>query len=180
MVVVGAGIIPNTSFIKGVKIERDQSVVCNGYLQAADNLWVAGDVARYPAHFLHNEDGSHVSIRVEHYGMAQYQGTIAARNMLRRESMVVSIPFFWTTQCGKNIRYCGHAYSYDDILYEGSVEEFNFVCFFIKGKQVVAAASMGRDPIVSAVAELMHQNRMPTVDKLKGVDLLSLVGVGKK
>jgi hypothetical protein len=39
------------------------------FLKAADGLWAAGDVARYPYHLTGE------AVRVEHWGMAQTQGT---------------------------------------------------------------------------------------------------------
>lgn len=90
VVVVGAGVVPATGFIKAgpVQIARDQSIVVDQvrlytihslsllfliafiiqFLRAAEGLYAAGDVARYP-YFLTGE-----SIRVEHWGMAQTQG----------------------------------------------------------------------------------------------------------
>jgi len=36
-----------------------------------------------------------------------YAGLTAARNMLGRNEEINTIPFFWTSQYGKSIRYCG-------------------------------------------------------------------------
>lgn len=36
-----------------------------------------------------------------------YLGLTAARNMLGRKEEINTIPFFWTSQYGKSIRYCG-------------------------------------------------------------------------
>ena len=36
-----------------------------------------------------------------------YSGLTAARNMLGRKEEINTIPFFWTSQYGKSIRYCG-------------------------------------------------------------------------
>jgi apoptosis-inducing factor 3 len=173
LIVVGAGIIPNTKFIKGgVTIERDQSVVCDENLKAADGLWAAGDICRFPWSFLGNE-----KIRIEHWGMAQYQGKVAAQNMVRTEPVSCnSIPFFWTVAYGKSIRYCGHALSFDEIIFDGKVEDLSFVGYYIKHNRVLAVVSIGRDPVVAAAAELMHTGKMPSGDVLKAgpVDLLKL------
>lgn len=118
--IVGAGIIPATKFVKNdgyVKFERDGSIVVDQYLKAAQGLYVAGDLCRFP-YFRTNE-----FIRVEHYGMAQYHGKVAAANMLKENSLKVqSIPFFWTVQFGKGIRYCGHAINYEEIIFNGNPE----------------------------------------------------------
>jgi len=137
-------------------------------LQAADGLFAAGDICRFPF-FMTNE-----SVRIEHWGMAIYQGKIAALNMLGKKIPATSVPFFWTTQYGKSIRYCGHALSFDDIHIEGNLDELKFVGYYIRNDKVLAVVSIGLDPIVSAAAELMHINKMPSGKELKagGIDLV--------
>ncbi len=85
-------------------------------MKAAEGVYVAGDLARYP-YFYTGE-----SVRVEHYGMAMYQGRIAAHNIMGKNVELRNVPFFWTVQFGKAIRYAGHALSYDEILFDGNVE----------------------------------------------------------
>jgi len=172
MCVVGAGIIPNTKFIKNVKNERDGSVVCDEYLKAADGLYAGGDICRFPF-YLNGE-----MIRIEHYGMAHYHGALAAKNMLGQQVPATSVPFFWTTQYGKSIRYAGHCMSYDELYLQGNPDELAFVGFYCKNDKVIAAVSMNKDPIVSAVAELLHNKRMPSLSELKAgnIDLVRLAG----
>ncbi len=38
---------------------------------------------------------------------AIFAGRVAARNMTGKEDKFNSIPFFWTVQFGKSLRYCG-------------------------------------------------------------------------
>jgi len=163
--IVGAGIIPATKFIKGVEIERDGSVVCNEFLKAADGLYAGGDIARFPYWLLNNHN-----IRVEHWGMAHYHGKIAALNMVGKTTPLRSVPFFWTTQYGKSIRYCGHALSFDDVIVDGSLDELKFVAYFVKDDKVLAVTSINCDPVVAGMAELMNSGKMPSASQLKGVN----------
>ena len=59
-------------------------------------------------------------------------GRVAARNMMGKQEDFSSIPYFWTVQYGKSLRYCGHALSWDEIIYRGSTEERKFVAYYIK------------------------------------------------
>ena len=52
--------------------------------------------------------------------------------MLGKNESFLSIPYFWTVQFGKSVRYCGHALSWDEIVYQGSPEERKFVAYYIK------------------------------------------------
>lgn len=52
--------------------------------------------------------------------------------MLGKEEEFNSIPYFWTVQYGKSLRYCGHALSWDEIVYDGSTEDRKFAAYYIK------------------------------------------------
>jgi len=52
--------------------------------------------------------------------------------MMGKQESFCSIPYFWTVQYGKSLRYCGHALSWDEIVYNGEVEERKFVAYYIK------------------------------------------------
>ena len=43
------------------------------------------------------------------------------------------VPFFWTTQFGKSVRYIGHALNFDDVIIQGTttVEEMAFIAYFV-------------------------------------------------
>lgn len=94
-------------------------------------------------------------------------GRIAALNMLGKEKEARSIPFFWTTQYGKSIRYCGHALSFDEIHIDGNLDKLEFVAYYIRQGTVIAAASMSRDPLVAVIAELLDAGKMPDAQTLK-------------
>merc|ERR1712223_1422768 len=70
---------------------------------------------------------------IGHWQLAQSHGRCIGLNIGLEESEKTSIktvPFFWTVQYGKNIRYAGYAPKYDDIVYEGVPEEGSFVAYF--------------------------------------------------
>jgi apoptosis-inducing factor 3 len=166
---VGVEVKSTTSFISGVKLDRDGSIFCDESLQAADGLYVAGDVARFPdtkkdGHFL----------RIEHWGVAQNMGNVAGRNMAAGKAVAKfdHVPFFWTMQFGKGLRYCGHSASYDAIIFDKEAngleaDTLKFVAFYVKDGTVVAAASVGRDPIVSKVAEMMQTGKTLTASAVQ-------------
>lgn len=81
VVVVGAGVVPATGFIKpgsSIKVdEREKSIYTDDKMHAGNDIYAAGDIARYPLAFLDKE-----LARIEHWGMAQYQGLVAAHSIL--------------------------------------------------------------------------------------------------
>jgi len=99
--------------------------------------------------------------------MAHFHGKLAAQNMMGKNLKARSVPFFWTTQYGKSIRYCGFAYQFDELHIVGNLQELKFVGYYIKDDKVLAAVSVGMDPIVSAVAELLVNGKMLSGKQLK-------------
>jgi len=171
---LGAGVTPATAYIKKsdlVKKERDNSIVVDEFLwTGADGLWAVGDLARYPFRLLNDE-----LVRIEHWGMAQTQAMIAAKNMAARShkfSIRSKIPYFWTVQFNKNVRYCGHALRYDEVILDKvnpdvSHKEFGFIGYYVLQGRLVAACSMNRDPLVAQIAELMNDGIPITEAEIK-------------
>jgi NADPH-dependent 2,4-dienoyl-CoA reductase/sulfur reductase-like enzyme len=169
MICVGAGVIPTTSFIKGLELAKpDNSVLCDVFMKTqADGLYAAGDIARFPLGMLNDR-----LARIEHWGMALKQGQIAALNMLGKATKLDSIPYFWTGMYGKTVRYCGHGLDVDKVIMDMAPdglapETLKFLAFYSSKGKIVAVASIARDPLVSICAELMQANKMPSADEIQ-------------
>jgi len=168
MICVGAGVVPTTSFIKGVELAKpDNSLLCDVFMkvEGADALYAAGDIARFPLKMLNNR-----LARIEHWGMSLKQGQIAALSMLNKPTALDSVPYFWTGMYGKSIRYCGHGLDVDEVIMDGAnlaPADLKFLAFYSSKGTIVAAASIGRDPLVSMIGELIHFNKMPSTQEIK-------------
>ena len=78
-----------------------------------------------------------------------------------------TVPFIWTMQYGKSIRYAGCAPDgYDDIVYDGNIEEGKFVAFYLKGNVVMSVATLGRDPVAADFANLMSEGKRLTRESI--------------
>lgn len=162
MVVVGIGVQPATDFIEGIALdENDQSIPVNQYLQAAPNVYAAGDIAQFP-HFITGQP-----VRIEHWRLAMQHGRTAARNMTGESVAFESVPFFWTGQYDVNLRYIGHAEKWDDIVIQGSLEDKSFLAFYVKDEQALAVAGIGRDQDIAALSELMSRKQLPNASELQ-------------
>ena len=160
LVVVGFGVRPATSFITGLPLNDDGSISVDAELRAADGLYAAGDIARFP----HRGDGP--PIRVEHWRVAEQHGRVAALNMLGRALRYAVTPVFWTIQYLKRVDYIGHASSWDEVVLHGDLEAPEFLAYFVKDGSVAAAAGMGRDQDTAALIELFDQRRDWTAAEL--------------
>jgi pyruvate/2-oxoglutarate dehydrogenase complex dihydrolipoamide dehydrogenase (E3) component len=166
-----------------IALGSDGSVVVNEYMETtAAGVFAAGDIADHPCTVTHALTASSASAssasaaaaqaraRIEHWNVAQQQARVAAHNMLAaaggpspqakaaaalQRRAFRSIPYFWTMQYG-SLRLAGNPRGHTELLVDGSVEEKKFTAYYAKHGVVVAVATMGRDPIVSAAAELLR------------------------
>lgn len=171
LVVLGIGVRPATDFLQeALPLTKDGGLQVDQHLRVAQGIWAAGDVAAFE---LHPAGGR---TRIEHWRVAQQQGQVAALNMLGRSTSFDKVPFFWTQQFGKSLRYAGHASRWDDIIYHGEVEKQDFLALYVAENSIVAAAAINRDPDMICIEALLQLDRMPTPDESRaGVDWAALL-----
>lgn len=154
--VMGVGSAFNTDFLKdsGINMFDNGNIDVDEHLRTnKTNVFAGGDIAKAPV-------WSHDNIKaaIGHYPLAHMHGRIAALNMLNKNVPLRAVPFFWTMLFGRSYRYAGHG-RYDDIVYNGNVEEHKFVAYYLDGDKVIAISSCSMDPVVSQFAELLHQGK---------------------
>jgi NADPH-dependent 2,4-dienoyl-CoA reductase/sulfur reductase-like enzyme/nitrite reductase/ring-hydroxylating ferredoxin subunit len=168
VVLLAIGVRPVTNFIPDAFKNADGSIRVDSHMSFAVNCYAAGDNVS----FVCPRTGE--TARIEHWRTAQQQGRCAAHNMAGVETEYTAVPFFWTHQLGVSLQCVGRTESYDEIIYHGSLSERNFVAYYAKNNEIRAVTGMNRHATMGAVAELMRENRMPTVDQLRAepVDLV--------
>jgi len=162
-VVIGAGVLPNTRFLEGVTVDKNGAIVVGPLLHAESEptLFAAGDVCTYPS------ARTGTNVRIEHWDVATQQGRVAAKNMLGKFEPFMTIPFFWSGLFGKNLRFVGHAPDIlDRVIVEGDVSGMEFVSYYTEDDEIRAVATVNRDPVAVACAELMRRGKMPKVSEL--------------
>ncbi len=149
LVIVGIGVRPATDYVRGIKLNKDGSITVDSKMQVCEGVFAAGDIARFPS----PQTGE--SIRVEHWRLANQHGQIAGYNMAGKETDYQEVPFFWTQHYGVSLRYVGHAQDWDTIAYEGTPESGDFIAYYMKNGQTMAACGT-RD---HALAQIHAQYR---------------------
>ncbi|HEX2136578.1 MAG TPA: FAD-dependent oxidoreductase [Microvirga sp.] len=140
VIVAGIGVKPRTGLAERAGIKVDRGVLVDQYLETSvPGIFAAGDAARWP------DARTGERIRVEHWVVAQRQGQTAALNMLGFREPFVSVPFFWSRHYDVSIHYVGHAQGWYSIEVEGDVAAGDCLVRYVREKQVLAVASMGRD-----------------------------------
>ncbi len=172
VVIVAIGVRPAVEYLEGSGLVEDGAVPVDGTLKTrADGIYAAGDMAAVP------DPRSGQRRRIEHWIVAERQGQHAARAMLGSAQQYEEVPFFWTMQCGKSLKYVGYADDYDQVVLRGSLAEGKFVAGYYSGQELKAAAGVGRADDVLALGELLRAGVNVPPEKLRdqGVDLRELV-----
>jgi len=162
-VVIGAGVLPNTRFVEGVPLDKNGALCVGPLLSVESNpdLFAAGDVCAYPS------ATTGTRVRIEHWDVAMQQGRVAAKNMLGKFEPFTTIPFFWSGLYGKNLRFVGFAPDVlDRVIIEGDVGGMKFVSYYTENDEIRAVATVNRDPVAVACAELMRRGKMPSASEL--------------
>ena len=178
LVIVGIGVEPNTSYLKGLKLnEKNNSIPTNEYLQTQiEDIYAAGDIASFP--YAPMEE----TTRIEHWRLAAQHGRIAATNMLHQnspdlQSVSQIVPFFWSGQYDLKLRYVGHAEKWDEIHIDGDLDRQEFLAFYIQNNKTMAVAGINRDREIAAISQLMNRQEMPDVTQIQNesIDWTNLI-----
>lgn len=174
-VVVGVGVEPVTEVIAGTGVKLDNGIVVDEYCQTnIEGIYAAGDVARH----YHPLVGRH--IRVEHYQNAISQGQAAARNMLGKQQPYAEVHWFWSDQYDYNIQYAGFHGEWDQFVVRGSLEQWNFVGFYLRDQRIIAAVAINRPKDLRLAMPLIQAKVPVDVKNLadESVKLRSLLSQG--
>ncbi|MFI7151583.1 FAD-dependent oxidoreductase [Nonomuraea sp. NPDC050022] len=137
-----------------------------------DNVFVAGDVARFPHPVFHYQ-----FLALEHWGNAVAQAEVAAHNMISDQAHRwphLSLPVFWSNQFGVNIKSVGVPSFADEVMIaQGSLAERRFVAVYGYRGRITAAVTFDHGMWLDFYRRLIEQAApfppdFRTVDRLDG------------
>jgi NADPH-dependent 2,4-dienoyl-CoA reductase/sulfur reductase-like enzyme len=143
VVVVGVGVVPQTSWLEGSGLTLDNGVVCDATCLAAPGIVAAGDVARWPNPLFDGE-----VMRLEHWTNATEQGVHAASTLLAGEGggkPFAPVPFVWSDQYDHKIQTVGVVSADAEVhIAHGTLADRQFVALFGKHGRLVGALGFSR------------------------------------
>lgn len=139
LVVVGIGAQPVTDWLSSSTLTVDDGVVADEHLRAADDVWVAGDVARWHSTLFDRH------LRLEHWTNAGEQGAHAMENLLDPEQPTPyeHVPYFWSEWYGQWIQMGGLPIGEPEVV-TGTWETDAFVALYREADRLVGALAMNR------------------------------------
>jgi 3-phenylpropionate/trans-cinnamate dioxygenase ferredoxin reductase subunit len=148
--VTGTGIEPVVELARASGIPVDNGILVDERCRTSHaDVYAAGDVANH----LHPMFGR---LRVEHFNNAERQGRAAARSMLGSTQPYADLHSFWSDQYEHSLEYVGHAPSWDQFVVRGSLEQRQFLGFYVGKGRVLAVMGLNRggDPELDEDGEL--------------------------
>jgi 3-phenylpropionate/trans-cinnamate dioxygenase ferredoxin reductase subunit len=171
-VVVGIGVTPDVSLAKaaGLEIGEQGGVACSAALESSHpNVYAAGDICEYDSP-VHGKP-----MRIEHWDVAFNQGKTAAFNMLGRGLEHTVVPYFFSDLADwTSMEYVGPG-SGEPVI-RGSMEEGEFIAFYVDEGRVKAALSVGRSDDLNFARSFISERTQidPSVLSDPGADLAAL------
>ncbi|MCQ4084442.1 FAD-dependent oxidoreductase [Streptomyces sp. RB6PN25] len=147
--VVAMGAVRNTEWLVDCGLAAGpRGVACdagcrafNMYGIVTDDVFVAGDVARFPHPLF-----GYQMLSLEHWGNAVAQAQVAAHNMVNpgpRRRPHLAVPTFWSSQFGLNIKSVGvPVFSDQVVIAQGSLDERRLAMVYGYQGRVTAAVTV--------------------------------------
>lgn len=150
--VIGIGIEPNVEVAKASEITVGNGIRVDEFCRTtAEGIFAAGDVANH-YHPLYDR-----RMRVEHFDNATRQGAVAARSMIGIRTRHDDPHWFWSDQYGQSLQYAGNVVRWDDIVVRGSVDDRDFVAFYLYEGRIVGAFGLNRGGDIMTVKSLLSE-----------------------
>lgn len=134
MVIIGIGVIPNTELAEVAGLEVANGIVVNELACTTDpDIVAAGDCTFHPNDVLGYE------LRLESVPNAMEQAKTAAATICGNTKPYHALPWFWSDQYDVKLQIAGFNKGYDNVVLRGNPDDNQFVAWYMKGKQVLAA-----------------------------------------
>ena len=168
LVVVGIGVVPNTSWLDGSGLVVDDGVVCDETLASVgvDHVWAVGDIARW------HHPGFDEPVRFEHWTVAAEHGQAVAENILAGPGGAQPhgpVPYVWSDQYGTKIQIVGRPGAGDQLdVVHGSLDERRFVAVHSRDGVVTGAVGFSSPRALMALHVRLGHDRL-RVDEAREV-----------
>lgn len=152
LVVIAAGVLPDTALAESAGLDLKNGILVDASLRSSSpDVFAAGDVANA----LHPFTGEHH--RSEHWHNALNGGKVAAKAMLGQDAQLDMVPYFYTDQFSVSMEYSGFPSLAKDKepLLRGSMEDGNFLAFWLEDNAVVAGMSINRAKVHKSIKALI-------------------------
>ncbi|MFZ5602148.1 MAG: NAD(P)/FAD-dependent oxidoreductase [Pseudomonadota bacterium] len=172
LVIIGIGVIPNTELAADAGLEISNGVVVDEFAQTSDpDIVAAGDCTNHPNDLLGYR------LRLESVPNAMEQGKAAAASICGLKKAYHALPWFWSDQYNAKLQIAGMNRGYERVIIRGVPSNDQFVAWYMKGDQVLAADCINSAKEFMAAKKIIAQKLVLKESDLAdaGVDLAAVV-----
>ncbi|GHC29044.1 pyridine nucleotide-disulfide oxidoreductase [Kushneria pakistanensis] len=139
-VVFGLGVTPNVEIAERAGLEVDDGVIVNERLQTNDeNIFAAGDIARYPDQILGRQ-------RVEHVDHANQSGTTVGHIMAGSQERYDHTPYFYSNVFDMAYKAVGTLNSSLETVEDWAIPQEKGVVYYLKDGRVKGVLQLNMEP----------------------------------
>ncbi|MFI6600339.1 NAD(P)/FAD-dependent oxidoreductase [Nonomuraea sp. NPDC050536] len=151
LVVAGIGAAPEIGLARDAGLDVGDGILTDASLRTSNpDVYAAGDVAE-SFNPLYSR-----RLRVEHWANALNGGPAAARSMLGQDVVYDRVPYFFTDQFELGMEFSGDVTGYEEIVYRGSVEDLEFIAYWLRDGRVIAGMNVNVWDVVGDIQELIR------------------------
>ena len=167
LVVIGAGIIPNTEIGESAGIKCDNGILVNEYCETSiPNIFACGDCTNHPNALLSKR------LRLESVHNALEQAKTVAHSILGNKIPYNQIPWFWSDQYDHKLQIVGLSGDHDEVVIRGSQEDKIFTLFYLKNGELIACNAVN-NPKEFLICKKLVANRLKiSSDELRNPSLI--------
>lgn len=168
--ILAIGGVPATEFLQNTEIKMNEHkyvIVDHEFKTSVDDVYAIGDIVTFPFQSFEGLKPDEPHVNIQHWSVACNHGRAAGLTLLnqnRNEKLkneLKFVPFFWTTQFKKSIRFAGYNKKYDSIVFHEDTTKqnpFKFAAFYLNKDVVVGVTTLDWDPVCALYAEALHND----------------------
>lgn len=159
-VVLGVGMVPETSLATDAGLEVDRGVVVDGgQTTSVPSILAVGDPTR------RRVDGALLP-RAEHWGAARHDGARAAATILGAPLPAPTASWFWTDRHGLHVEAVGRIADAETTVVRGEIGDPTFSVFGLRDGIVTGAVAVSEPNAVRAARRLIDRRIAVDADRL--------------
>ena len=171
-VLIGVGILPNQELAESAGLNCNNGILVDEFGRTEDtSIFACGDCTNHPNAYLNK------NLRLESVHNALEQAKTVAMSLLGKQEKYNQVPWFWSDQYDKKLQIVGFSDDHDELVIRGSIEEDNFMLFFLKEGKLIAVNAVNNPKEFLICKKLVANRQKISSDAIsnQSVDLKELL-----
>ena len=171
-VLIGVGILPNQELAESAGLNCNNGILVDEFGRTEDtSIFACGDCTNHPNAYLNK------NLRLESVHNALEQAKTVAMSLLGKQEKYNQVPWFWSDQYDKKLQIVGFSDDHDELVIRGSIEEDNFMLFFLKEGKLIAVNAVNNPKEFLICKKLVANKQKISSDAIsnQSVDLKELL-----